>query len=100
MPGRTSTQPETIFDGPTVNIAGIEVLKPGVWNGVPLSLRDLQDIVDAFNETRDLLAPTVRLGHDARQAFARAMFGAGVAKSVAADENGWPNIGEIGRAHV
>ena len=99
--GKTGqNDPKALFDGPYVDIPGIEVLKPGVWNGVPISARDVQDIADAFNATRDALPPTARLGHDARQAFAKAMFGDDVRPAVAGDEQGWPNVGEPSRVSV
>lgn len=87
----------------TVDIKGVEILSTGTWNGVPFSRRDLDDIVTAFNETRDSLPVTIRLGHDARQAFARALFGSlgtKAADAAAKDANGWPAFGEPSRLYL
>lgn len=88
----------------TVDIKGVEVVSTGTWNGVPISRRDLEDMVTAWNETRDTLPVTVRLGHDARQGFARALFaatlGTRAADAAAKDAQGWPSFGEPARLYI
>lgn len=83
----------------TVDIKGVEVLTPGIWNGIPISRRDLEDMVAAFDATSGALPVNIRLGHDARQAFARALFGPG-GKTAAADEHGWPALGWAERLYL
>lgn len=81
-----------------VNLTGVEILRVGIWNNVPLAREDLAGMVDAFNETGEALPVDVRLGHSARQAFARAVFGAmggNTADDAAADEGGWPALGWV-----
>lgn len=84
----------------TVDIRGVEVLSPGIWNGIPISRRDLEDMVAAFEATADSLPVNVRLGHDARQAFARAVFGARAGSAAARDEHGWPALGWATRLYL
>lgn len=82
----------------TVDIKGVEILRVGEWNGVPFAREDLASMAEAFNETSAALPVDLRLGHDARQAFARAVFGAQGAKTAdaaAADEFGWPALGWV-----
>ena len=85
----------------TVDIKGVQILHPGTFNGVPLSRRDLDEMVTAFDATSDALPVGVRLGHDARQAFAKAMFGDGQAAADAAeDAQGWPVTGWVDRLYM
>lgn len=80
----------------TVDIKDVELLRVGEFNGVPFAREDLAGMVEAFNETSNALPVDLRLGHDARQAFARAVFGAQgdkTADDAAADEFGWPALG-------
>ncbi len=84
----------------TVDIQGVEVLSVGTWNGVPISRRDLEDMVAAFDATTDRLPVSIRLGHDARQAFAKALFGARAGTAAAKDENGWPALGWARRLYL
>lgn len=89
----------------TTEIKGVELLPVGVWNGVPLTKRDLEDIVTAFNETHEAKPVTIRLGHDARQAFAKFLaklggLGDKEAALAAADSHGWPNMGQPSRLYL
>lgn len=89
----------------TTEIKGVELLPVGVWNGVPLTLRDLEDIVAAFDETHAVKPVTLRLGHDARQAFAKFLaklggLGDKEAKLAADDPHGWPSMGTPKRLYL
>lgn len=89
----------------TTEIKGVELLPVGVWNGVPLTLRDLEDIVTAFDETHVAKPVTLRLGHDARQAFAKFLaklggLGDKEAKLAADDPHGWPSMGTPSRLYL
>ena len=48
----------------------------------------------------DALPVNIRLGHDARQAFAKALFGARAGTAAAKDENGWPALGWARRLYL
>ena len=53
------TEENTVYD-----IDGVEVFRAGTWNGDKYTEKDLDDIVDAFNEIGRELKPYVKLGHD------------------------------------
>lgn len=78
-----------------VSLPGVEILTTGEHKGVPISRRDLDDMVEAFAATAKALPVDVRLGHDARQAWAKALFGDKGAAAAATDEGGWPALGWI-----
>lgn len=51
----------------TYDLDGVEVFAVGEWNGMPFSAKDLDQIVDSFNKTKDRLKPYVKLGHNDKQ---------------------------------
>ena len=50
-------------------IKGVEVFSAGVWNGDEYSIRDLDEMVLAFEENKKHLRPALKLGHDENQAL-------------------------------
>lgn len=55
----------------TVDIEGVEIFATGRWNGRRFTEQDLDNIVQAFKETKDLLKPYVKLGHSEDQKLLR-----------------------------
>lgn len=51
----------------TYSIQGIEVFSEGTWNGDTYTKEDLQEMVDAFEETKKGVRPYLKLGHDEKQ---------------------------------
>jgi hypothetical protein len=51
----------------TFKIDGVEIFSAGVWNGDEYTMNDLQDMVQAFNETNLGVKPFLKLGHDEEQ---------------------------------
>ena len=51
----------------TYNITGVEIFSEGEWNGDEYSKEDLNEMVKAFNETKDGIRPFIKLGHDEKQ---------------------------------
>lgn len=56
------------FDiGQTFNIPGVEIFGAGTWNGDSYTPEDLDEMVNAFNETQNKYQPFLKLGHDKNQ---------------------------------
>lgn len=51
------------------NIPGVEVFATGVWNGDEFTEKDLDQMVENFNATKDHIPPYLKLGHDNEQAL-------------------------------
>src|SRR3990172_13001177 len=51
----------------TYDIEDVEIFSEGVWNGDKYTEKDLDDMVAAFVETKDLLKPHLKIGHSAEQ---------------------------------
>lgn len=51
----------------TKDIMGVEIFAAGEWNGDKYSVDDLDQLIVAFNETKDKLKPYVKLGHGEKQ---------------------------------
>lgn len=49
------------------NINAVEIFAVGTWNGDTYSVNDLQEMVDNFNETKSLIKPYLKLGHNDEQ---------------------------------
>ena len=47
----------------TKDIKGVEIFAVGQWNGDEYTLKDLDQIVSSFEETKDYLKPYLKLGH-------------------------------------
>lgn len=50
-----------------VSIPGVELLRPGKWNGRQYTLRDLDDMVASFQSLRGVFRPYGKLGHNPEQ---------------------------------
>jgi hypothetical protein len=55
----------------TFDLAGIEVFAAGTWNGDKYSVKDLDDMVAAFAETKEKIKPFVKIGHGDEQGLLR-----------------------------
>lgn len=51
----------------TYNINNVEIFATGKWNGDTYTEKDLDEIVKAFNETKNEIKPFLKLGHDPKQ---------------------------------
>lgn len=56
----------------TRTLTGVEILAPGIWNGRPYTVQDLDDAVSAFTELKGKFDPPGKLGHDSDQELAKA----------------------------
>lgn len=63
--------PTTEKTAETYAIQGIDIFAVGEWNGDKYSDKDLDQIVQSFDETRDYLKPYVKLGHGEEQSLLR-----------------------------
>jgi hypothetical protein len=52
---------------PTVDLAGVEILRPGEWNGREYTIADIDAMVAAFHALRGVYAPPGKLGHNPEQ---------------------------------
>ena len=65
MPDKdTKTKDDTIE---TRTIKAVEIFAVGKWNGDKYTQKDLDDMVTAYNETKDHVKPYLKIGHDERQ---------------------------------
>lgn len=55
------------LDSETFSQNGVEIFSVGQWNGDNFSEKDLNDIVSAFNETKNGVQPYLKLGHNKEQ---------------------------------
>lgn len=53
-------------------VPGVEVLAVGEWNGDTYSIKDLDNMVEAFEELRGQLDPPIKIGHDEKQGLLEA----------------------------
>ncbi len=74
----------------TYQLKGVEVFSIGEWNGDTYTINDLNDMVQAFTQTKGGWRPYLKLGHDPKQA---------IGKKVTA-ESGAPAIGWIDNLYV
>lgn len=51
----------------TYNITGVEIFSAGTWNGDDYDVKDLQEMVGAFEENKTAVRPYLKLGHDDEQ---------------------------------
>jgi hypothetical protein len=51
----------------TFSLDNVEIFEVGKWNGDKYSEKDLDDMVAAFQDTREALKPHVKLGHSNKQ---------------------------------
>lgn len=84
----------------TTEIKGVEILRPGVFHNTPVTRRDLEEMEEAFAATSKEWPVDIRLGHDARQAFARVLFPGQDTKAAAADAAAWPALGWVSRVYL
>lgn len=56
----------------TFNIEGVDIFASGEWNGDKYSEKDLDQIIQAFDETKSYLKPYVKLGHGDEQSLLKA----------------------------
>ena len=49
----------------------VEIFKVGTWNGDPYTEKDLDEIVNSYNEIGDKLKPYLKFGHDKNQKLAQ-----------------------------
>lgn len=54
-------------DSHMYSLKGVEIFAVGEWNGDEYSESDLDNIVDAFEETKDITKPYLKLGHSEKQ---------------------------------
>lgn len=50
-------------------IKNVEVFAAGNWNGDSYTIEDLDEMVQAFDQTKDKMLPFLKLGHDDKQAL-------------------------------
>lgn len=74
----------------TVTVPDVEIMRVGRWNGVTFTRDDLEGIVAAWRETREVLPPRLQLGHDPKQRYARALFGEDFEGADGFPALGWP----------
>jgi len=55
---------------PSIN--GVEIFSVGEWNGDKYTASDLDEMVKAFNDTKDHVRPFLKLGHDEEQKLLQA----------------------------
>lgn len=67
-------------------IHGVEIFSVGTWNGDVYTDKDLDDMVEAFNDTKANMSPPLKLGHNEEQ---RALF-----------QDGLPAAGWIGNLYI
>lgn len=58
---------KNMSDDKTYVLDNVEIFESGKWNGDNYTEKDLDDIVIAFNDTRDALKPYLKLGHSNNQ---------------------------------
>lgn len=51
----------------TIDIRDVEVMSVGTHNRVPFTMKDLEDMVNTFRETKGALKPFLKLGHNKAQ---------------------------------
>lgn len=56
-----------VFDFQTFDLEGVEVFSVGTWNGNKIDMAYLQELKKSFDETRGMLRPYLKLGHDDNQ---------------------------------
>lgn len=49
------------------NIQGVEIFSAGTWNGDKYTVDDLNEMVEAFSETKAGVQPFIKIGHDREQ---------------------------------
>ena len=49
------------------SIDGMEVFSAGTWNGDKYTIKDIDEMVAAFNETKSFFKPKIKLGHNKEQ---------------------------------
>lgn len=75
----------TIPDLPTVTLEGVEILRPGRWNGRVYTPKDIDDLYQSYQELRGVHKVPIKLGHDDGQALAQ--------------EDGYPALGWADRVY-
>ena len=65
----------------THEIKGVEIFASGTWNGDKYTEKDLELMVEAYNQTKDKVKPFAKLGHDDAQFLAQ--------------QDGYPAVGWI-----
>ena len=55
----------------TFDIPGVEIFASGKWNGDTYTEKDLDMIVESFNELKDKVKPYLKIGHGADQTLLR-----------------------------
>src|SRR4051794_3652715 len=53
----------------TIDLKGVEILRPGKWNGRDYTADELRSMVDAFHDLKDVYAPPGKLGHNKEQSL-------------------------------
>lgn len=59
------------FSLETSDLYGVEIFAAGKWNGKKFSVADLDELISAFNETKSMLKPFVKIGHGENQSLLR-----------------------------
>ena len=57
----------TIEPAGLFSIKDVEIFSTGTWNGKEITEKDLDNIVDAFSKTKEVVRPFLKLGHDDNQ---------------------------------
>jgi hypothetical protein len=55
----------------TFDVADVEIFAAGKWNGDSYTEKDLDEMVRAFNETKDKVKPYLKIGHSESQSLLR-----------------------------
>lgn len=56
----------------TFDVSGVEIFAVGEWNGDKYTVKDLDDMVSAYQETNTKIKPYLKLGHGDEQGLLRA----------------------------
>lgn len=67
-------------------MSGVEIFSAGVWNGDKFDIKDLEKMIESFNQTKEGVRPFLKLGHDKNQQFAQ--------------KDGLPSLGWIDKMYL
>lgn len=70
----------------TYNLKGVEIFSVGKWNEDSFTQTDLQNMVNAFDETKQGVRPYIKLGHNKKQELAQ--------------KDGLPSLGWIDKMYI
>jgi len=63
--------PQKVEENVTYKINAVEIFSTGTWNGIKITTKDLDSMVEAFSELKEGIRPFLKLGHGERQKLAQ-----------------------------